>query len=326
MEDVLDTIRSFFEERNRVWVIGDIRPLAWVSQAATTDAWYRGFRLQLAAKRREMSARGGKLLRSHSKIEVSGLTREDDGRKVWVNVQERVTWVYQGGHDYTVESRLVRHRQQWAWNQKNWVLQLDLESGEGQQPQSQSISDRARRLLTPRTAQVPVRSGTNYDRLRVLRYAELWWDGFNPSFVRFEADDCTNFISQCLLAGNLQMTDGGNRAVGWWYRFAKEGREAAWSYSWSTANGLALWLTNRAGAQVIKNARDLLIGDVIFYDWQGNGKFGHSTVVVDFDAAGNPLVNAHTDPSYHRHYQYLDSRAWTTKTKYQFVHLPDNPP
>ena len=40
-----------------------------------------------------------------------------------------------------------------------------------------------------------------------------------------------------------------------------------------------------------------MIGDVICYDWDGNGHFQHNTVVVAKDPHGMPLVNAHTTNS-----------------------------
>ena len=45
-------------------------------------------------------------------------------------------------------------------------------------------------------------------------------------------------------------------------------------------------------------------GDVIVYDWDGDGAFQHSTIVTAFDAGGKPLVNAHTVSSRHRYWDY----------------------
>lgn len=313
-------MRKHFEERNRIWVTGDTRPLLLSSHYSVGEPWYQRFRKQIQAKRREMSYRGGRLLRAHSHIQIQELN-EDRGGGVTIDLDERVTWVYRDGADYSVESRIITHQQRWIEHGGEWYLQSDMESGEGVSPARHRGMGGAK-LFSSRG--LSYQGDGPYHRIRALRYAELWWDSFNPSFTAFESDDCTNFVSQCLLAGNLRMTDGGNRAIGWWYKFPTNGTDANWSYSWSTANGLALWLTNRLGAQTITDPRNLKIGDVIFYDWQGNGKYGHSTIVVDFNAEGDPLVNAHTDPSYHRHYRYLDSRAWTSNTKYLFVHIPDS--
>lgn len=56
-----------------------------------------------------------------------------------------------------------------------------------------------------------------YDREAAVRYANEWWNGRNPAFPVFDVD-CTNFISQCLLAGGAPMHGYPNRERGWWLR------------------------------------------------------------------------------------------------------------
>ena len=52
-----------------------------------------------------------------------------------------------------------------------------------------------------------------YNREAAVRYANKWWDSRNPAFPAFDVD-CTNFISQCLLAGGAPMHGYPNREVG----------------------------------------------------------------------------------------------------------------
>lgn len=52
-----------------------------------------------------------------------------------------------------------------------------------------------------------------FDRLQVFKYAELWWDGYNPRFRAFRVD-CTNFVSQCLWHGGLPMEPAERRSKG----------------------------------------------------------------------------------------------------------------
>lgn len=63
------------------------------------------------------------------------------------------------------------------------------------------------------------------------------------------------------------------------------------------------------------------MGDVIIYDWDGDGSYQHSTIVTAFDAGGMPLVNAHTTPSKHRYWDYRNSYAWSENTVYRFFGL-----
>ena len=78
-----------------------------------------------------------------------------------------------------------------------------------------------------------------YDRRRAVEYARRWALSRNPLFVNFagQGGDCTNFVSQCILAGCSVMnyTD----TFGWYY-ISPSDRAPAWSgvdelYSFLTA-------------------------------------------------------------------------------------------
>src|SRR5690606_24838126 len=85
-----------------------------------------------------------------------------------------------------------------------------------------------------------------YNRQKAKAYADRWWNGANPKFHRFDVD-CTNFVSQCLYAGDAPMNYTGRRESGWWYEGYAQGRER-WSFSWAVANSLQLYLkTSRTG-------------------------------------------------------------------------------
>ena len=163
-----------------------------------------------------------------------------------------------------------------------------------------------------------------YDRAKVRQYADRWWNSANPDYIRF-AVDCSNYVSQCLHAGGAPMHFTGRRDAGWWYRGRVNGKEL-WSYSWAVAHSLCRYLsasTSGLRAERVDSPQQLTIGDVISYDWDGNGHFQHSTIVAAVDARGMPLVNAHTTESYHRYWDYRDSYAWTERTAYRFFHIPD---
>lgn len=174
-------------------------------------------------------------------------------------------------------------------------------------------------LLHPRTARF------DYDRAQVKRYADLWWDHPNPEYNYFEVD-CTNYVSQCIFAGGAPMNYTGRREAGWWYR--KESPNDQWSFSWSVSHSLYWYLAaGEAGlhAQEVSSPSKLTIGDVIVYDFEGDGRYDHSTIVTGKDAAGMPLVNAHTVNSKRRYWDYRDSYAWSEATTYRFFRMPDGP-
>ncbi|MGG1675979.1 amidase domain-containing protein [Neobacillus sp. NRS-1170] len=158
-----------------------------------------------------------------------------------------------------------------------------------------------------------------YNRLKAIQYAERWWNSYNPAYKKFE-NDCTNFISQCLHVAGAPMRGYPNRGTGWWMQ------NHNWSYSWAIANSLRLYLSkSTAGlrAKEVSSPEQLLLGDVICYDFEGDGWFNHNTIVTAKDANGMPLVNAHTYNSRMRYWAYEDSSAYTPNIKYRFYHILD---
>lgn len=159
-----------------------------------------------------------------------------------------------------------------------------------------------------------------YDRLQAVKYAERWWNDYNPAFRKFDVD-CTNYISQCLHAGDAPMIGYPNRSNGWWMR------NTNWSYSWTVANSLRWYLPGaKRGirAKQVSDPGELKLGDVICYDFQGDGRFDHTTIVTAKDANDMPLVNAHTANSRMRYWAYEDSTAYTPNIKYKFLHIMDD--
>ncbi|MBM7647679.1 hypothetical protein JOC78_000600 [Bacillus ectoiniformans] len=159
-----------------------------------------------------------------------------------------------------------------------------------------------------------------YDRLKAVQYAERWWNSHNPDFPHFPVD-CTNYISQCLHAGGAPMRGFLERGKGWWMR------QKNWSYSWTVAHAFKWYLASSATglrAKEMPSAEMLQPGDVICYDFQGDGRFDHSTIVTAMDANGQPLVNAHTTNSRMRYWSYEDSTAYTENIKYKFYSIQDD--
>ncbi|OZM58725.1 hypothetical protein CIB95_00165 [Lottiidibacillus patelloidae] len=159
-----------------------------------------------------------------------------------------------------------------------------------------------------------------YNRMRAVQYAENWWNTYNSKYKKFE-NDCTNFISQCLHEGGAPIYGMPNRSKGWWYT------NNNWSYSWSVANALMWFLaSSEKGLQAkeVTSAEQLIPGDVICYDFDGDGNWQHNTIVVAKDTNNMPLVNAHSTNSRMRYWEYKDSHAWTPKVKYKFYHIIDD--
>jgi hypothetical protein len=159
-----------------------------------------------------------------------------------------------------------------------------------------------------------------YNRLNAVKYAETWWNSYNSRYSKF-TNDCTNFISQCLHAGGAPMTGYPNRSKGWWMQ------NNSWTYSWTVAHSFRWYLPNaRVGLRAVEvnRADELKLGDIICYDFEGDGRFNHTTIVTAKDADGMPLVNAHTTNSRKRYWAYEDSTAYTPNIKYIFLQIVDD--
>lgn len=160
----------------------------------------------------------------------------------------------------------------------------------------------------------------SYDRHKAVQYAERWWNSYNPAYRTFDVD-CTNFVSQCLHAGGAPMWGAPVRNRGWWYQGDQ------WSFSWAVAHSLRWYLsgsTKGLQGKEVQSPEELYPGDIICYDFQGDGRWDHNTIVVAKDVYDMPLVNAHTVNSRHRYWSYEDSTAWTPNIKYKFFRIGES--
>lgn len=250
--------------------------------------------------------------------------KEDHSAAEVVIEMKRLTNYVQEGRNLT-EERVEKERLTLHFKNGEWCI-VKIE------PVGQEV---VKRTMDPLQKPLPyinttVLSGSDvsnkkrYDRAKAREYAMEWWNSYNPKYLHFEVD-CTNYVSQCLIAGGAPMNYTGRRESGWWYS-GKQGNRELWSYSWAVANSLQQYLSmSKTGlrAQIVEYPQQLTIGDVICYDWDGDGRYQHNTIVVAKDAKGMPLVNAHTTNSRYRYWEYKDSPAWTQKSVYRFFHIAD---
>lgn len=184
--------------------------------------------------------------------------------------------------------------------------------------QENSNEDRMR-IEFPTSSSKPNRTQRfSYDRSAAVKYAERWWNSRNPAYRNFDVD-CTSFVSQCLHAGGVPMVGQGNRSRGWWYT-----NNNSYSYSWAVAHALRWYLSsdgNVFNAVEVEDPTQLVPGDVICYDFQGDGHWDHNTIVTGQDWYGEPLVNAHSIDSRNRYWAYEDSPAYTENIQYKFFHI-----
>ena len=145
---------------------------------------------------------------------------------------------------------------------------------------------------------------TPYDRRRAVEYARKWALSRNPLFIDFtgQGGNCTNFVSQCILAGcgvmNYTETFG-------WYYISPTDRAPAWSGVDELYNflvGMPAFAeenggTGPYGVQAIE-PRQVQVGDVIQLR-NSEGAFYHTLIISGF-SGGDILVCAQSDDALDR--------------------------
>jgi hypothetical protein len=275
---------------------------------------------------RRDTSRNQHVLRSETSARLIKVYKQE--RQIVANIRMNKRWMYDTG----IEAEQVQQEQlTFIYRRGEWVItKIDRIQTERNPFTALLVEQDQQRLSQPYINRTllsnnsDVSRSIHYNRQLAVNYANDWWNKAHPNYEHFDVD-CTNFVSQCIFAGGVPMNYTGKRESGWWYRGYEHGRER-WSFSWSIANSLQHHMqSSRTGlrAQTVDSARKLSIADIISYDWDGDTRYQHSAIVTGFDSSGEPLVNAHTNDSRNRYWDYRDSYAWTERTRYTFLHIPD---
>lgn len=154
-----------------------------------------------------------------------------------------------------------------------------------------------------------------YNRQKVLDYAQKWAYGRNPQYYNFDSvgGDCTSFVSQCIYAGSNIMNY--SKQNGWYY-INGNNKSPSWSgveflYNFLTTNKLV----GPYGKEVSKN--EIEIGDIAQLSFNGTS-FGHTlliTKIVNKSALNQIFISSHTFDSFNKRIAEYDFE------KIRFVHI-----
>jgi hypothetical protein len=151
-------------------------------------------------------------------------------------------------------------------------------------------------VLARRTSSTQRRLLQRYSRTAAVAYAKQWAMTDNPAYGRIEPNDCTNFVSQTLLAGGWTMAGGScddrKSDQAWWFG----PRQCRWvggrpwttevkaSFSWGGAQNLYNHMRAMQRGTAVGAPMDLEPGDILQMDMgEGHynaGRIGHSMVVT----------------------------------------------
>ena len=157
-----------------------------------------------------------------------------------------------------------------------------------------------------------------YDRERAVTYAETWALRRNPLFLNFagRGGDCTNFTSQCLLAGSCTMDftpDFG------WYYVSSDDRAPAWTsvgFFYDFITEQPVFASQNSGLGPFGRevrAREIEPGDFIQLADEA-GDFYHTLIITGFEP-NDILICAHTDDALNRRLSTYNF------TSLRFIHI-----
>jgi hypothetical protein len=160
--------------------------------------------------------------------------------------------------------------------------------------------------IAPATSVSPATSAVSsgYNGSAAASYALRWWDtskGHNGAFRLFD-EDCTNFISQSLVAGGWHQQAGpAESATAWWYRKTAHKilpDHHAWSHTRTVADDLHSFASVSRRATISKTKTltggSLRVGDVVQADWASDGHIDHSMMVTGKDSTGQAWLTYHS--------------------------------
>ncbi len=154
-----------------------------------------------------------------------------------------------------------------------------------------------------------------FHRERAVEYARRWALDRNPLFIDFTGigGNCTNFVSQCVLAGSCTMNY--TRDFGWYY-ISPEERAPAWSsveffYDFITQDPRFTEQNGGVGpfGKVITR-EEAAVADIIQYANE-EGDWYHTVIITNMDEAGEIFVSAQTNDALDRPlsgYNFADAR------------------
>lgn len=158
-----------------------------------------------------------------------------------------------------------------------------------------------------------------YNRTTAVSYANTYALSYNSNYRSFAGSggDCANFVSQCLYAGGLSMSNT------WKYIWSSGNNRNndTCTAAWNNANSLKNYLKNNIGAPIlapkwrkvaipsqstyayVDNSANITTSDggkvVVFYDWYDDGIIDHTSLCVGTgtdtgSSRYGDLIDAHT--------------------------------
>lgn len=176
-------------------------------------------------------------------------------------------------------------------------------------------------------ALAPTHAALAYNGGAAASYADQYWSNYNSAWPVFSDEDCTNFASQAIYNGGINMRTAGYTDNYWWMKYA---RRWLWTHSWPAAQDNFVFVSSylpgtsnaasyygiAPGANVASYAFQ---GDLVYYDWDTDGTYNHQSIIVTTDGQH---VDAHTSNRYHVYWTLAQYNAQWQTTVVSAYHIP----
>ena len=123
-----------------------------------------------------------------------------------------------------------------------------------------------------------------YNVANAIAYADKYCINYNSSYNSYKGrgGDCANFVSQCLYAGGFKQDSE-------WYKHSVAWINVMKQIAHFKAYGTFLNATNS----------NLIKGNPIYFDWNGDSTYDHATICVGRNNSGIAILDSHTKDLYH---------------------------
>ncbi len=138
----------------------------------------------------------------------------------------------------------------------------------------------------------------SYNRDAAIKYGDTYALNYNLSVYnsyKGKGGDCANFVSQCLYAGGFP-TDST------WYKH---------SVAWINVMRQIKHFSNY-GTFLTADNGNILKGNPVYFDWNGDGTWDHATICVGRNSNGIAIIDSHTRDLYHSVYSYASYKKLGT--------------
>ena len=124
----------------------------------------------------------------------------------------------------------------------------------------------------------------SYNVSNAIAYADRYCINYNNSYNSYKGrgGDCANFVSQCLYAGGFKQNTV-------WYKHS-----VAWI---NVMKQIAHF--KQYGSFLNATNSNLIKGNPIYFDWNGDSTYDHATICVGRNNSGIAILDSHTRDLYH---------------------------